>query len=99
MHTHTYTVPDTPLSIRLLDIGPNSVKIEFTLASDDGGSEVTAIRISARTQTESWNEITPQDKPYERGSPRTVVNSLASGNQYQLRIRAVNAIGERVSES
>lgn len=91
--TYIHTAPAKPLAVSTIDKGPNAVKIGWVLDQDNGGSEVTKIRVLVRAESQSWDDVSPMEVDHVKDDPTALVDGLVSEREYQIRIQAVNAIG------
>ena len=83
------TVPDVPISVAEIAHGENSVRIQWTAPTDDGGSSVAdyAVQYFNGSVWTTFNDgISPLTTITVTGLPR--------GANYQFRVAAVNSLGQ-----
>lgn len=86
------TTPDAPTSLNGTP-GITTISITFTNPLSDGGSAITNYQYSTNNGS-SYITLSPADT----SSPITITG-LVSGTTYQIRLRAVNAVGSGTSSS
>jgi len=87
----TLSVPEAPTDLSAIP-GDTSIEITFT-EPYDGGSPITNYEYSLNDGT-SWSPFSPSVTT----SPVTI-NSLTNGTVYNIKLRAINAIGEGTASS
>lgn len=97
-------VPGAPQSVVLLDIGPTSVRVEWspeTLPSDDGGSPLTTIRLTYRAmENGTWpGAWSSKEVVMSVQSMHAVVSDLSSMTTYQIRMEVRSEIGKHCDMS
>ncbi len=89
------TAPDAPLDVRTTTEGPGTLVIDWSAATDDGGSPVTGydIEIDDRSgRSGCSSRFSASSSRSETGL--TAAFSGLSGSQYCARVRSVNDMGE-----
>ncbi len=89
------SVPGAPLRVILIDIGPTTVRVDWTpdtLPSDDGGSPLLTVRLSYRVQGTEGEWSTPARADVGRGF--YLVNGLKDQTTYQIKMEVGNDIGK-----
>ncbi len=81
------TVPDAPVAPTLY-AGTGRLVALWTAPEDDGGSPVTGYELQYRTGNGSWTEIAPAPGKHDHS-----IDGLTNDADYEVRVRAVNEIG------
>ena len=94
-------VPGAPLMVVILDVGPTSVRVEWThntLPSDDGGSPLTKVRLSYRALTMEGVEegVWQEAKKVNVGMGYHVIGTLMEQTTYQIRMQLENNVGKQI---
>lgn len=93
-----HAVPSAPLSVVVLDIGPSSVRVEWsatTLPTDDGGSPLTTIRLTYKAMENGvWPDAWSSEEVIaDVGRRYALVSGLRDRTTYQIRMEVSNEIG------
>jgi len=87
-------VPGTPSGFSILDIGPNSARVEWTsssLPADNGGARVHTVRLTYKEVNEEvWSSAVVEE---DVAQMYAVVTGLTPQRTYQIRMQARNSIG------
>ncbi len=90
-----FLVPGAPLAVIILDVGPSSIRVEWsqqTLPPDDGGYHIRTIRLTYRTTSEGvWSEEEALVVDVGRGF--TILSGLRDRTTYLVKMQAGNEIG------
>ncbi len=81
------TVPDAP-DAPTLYAGTERLVALWTAPEDDGGSPVTGYELQYRTGGGAWTEIAPAPGKHDH-----TIDGLTNDAEYEVRARAVNAVG------
>ena len=92
------SVPGAPLRVILNNIGPTTVRVNWTpdtLPSDNGGSPIHTVRLSYRQGAEGeWSAPVREDV----GVGFYQVKGLMDQTTYQIRMEVGNDIGKKLSQ-
>ncbi|MBK0329345.1 fibronectin type III domain-containing protein [Rhodobacteraceae bacterium F11138] len=83
---HPQTVPDRMPAPTVTAAGPTSLQVDLGAAPQDGGSPITSYDLSWREENGAYADITGVSDP-------AFLTGLQAGVVYQIRTRAVNAVG------
>ena len=81
--------PSAPSEVLVTDIGPTSVKLEWS-SDDDGGAAIDGIRVTLMT----FVDETEVDYNVEPGQSSAVIPELMDSQMYRLQLQLRNRIGE-----
>ena len=85
-----FSVPAGPPSKPNIDsVSPNAIKISWEKPTDDGGGEIEGYVVEVKPKDGDWSEAFP----FEVKETEATVPNLKEGQEYQFRVRAVNAAG------
>ena len=84
-HTDASGPPSQP---NVDEITPNHVKLSWEKPTNDGGGKIQGYIIEKKPKDGDWEDATPLIKETEG-----VVPGLKEGEEYQFRVKAVNAFG------
>ena len=90
---YTATVPGSGASeptITALTSADSALAVQWSLPSDDGGSPITFYDVRYRIGSSSWTTI---DSATMVGRRNYTIAMLTNGIEYEVQVRAVNAIG------
>lgn len=85
------SAPEAPVGMKILEIGKDSVTIQWQAPEDDGGSKVTVYHIRKRREgSEEWEDVATT-KAYET---RCTIPDLKENTGYYFSVTAENKLGE-----
>ncbi len=90
------TVPSAP-NAPTLTAGNTELEVAWTAPDDDGGSAITGYKVQHRVNTASeWltSDTANIDTITDGTATSSTITGLTNGNSYDVRVRAVNAVGD-----
>ena len=88
----TISAPGTP-DAPTVTAGAGSLDVTWTVPSNDGGSAITAYDLRYRIEDAGWTIIQDAWEP-GGGSLSATIDDLPPGQEYEVQVRAVNAIDD-----